>query len=100
MRCGLWYPFRRRLLDLGRGGPGGGEGRGGTGGLGGLGWLRLRKCWTWSAGTPARSRLYSSTPYLFTAFGPLFTHSRHNLLHKLTQPVQLVPTKKFYTKGS
>ena len=31
---------------------------------------------------------------------PLFTHLRHNLLQKLTQPVQLVPTKKFHTKSS
>ena len=39
---------------------GGGEGRGVTRGSGGLSWLRLRKCWTWSAGTPAEASASSS----------------------------------------
>ena len=59
-RCGLWYPFCMHLLDLSGGGTGGGEDRGGTGGWAGLGWLRLRKCWTWSAGTPAEASNSSS----------------------------------------
>ena len=59
-QCGLWYPCRRRLQDLGGGGTGGGEGRGGTRRSGGLVCLRLRKCWTWSAGTPAEASALSS----------------------------------------
>ena len=39
-------------------------------------------------------------PELFAAFVPLFTHLRHNLLQKLTQPVQLVPVERFITKSS
>ena len=60
-RCGLWYPFRRPLQDLGGGRTG--VGWGGTGRSGWLGWLRLPKCWTWQAGTPAEASA-SSSPLL------------------------------------